>query len=399
MVRARVLPVYEGLPPTRGLRVGQMAWLKGIKELIVWSGTGWVLIGGLGGGPQHNLLSVIHPDTLAASPTRGALVVGNSTPAWALISLGATGRYLRSNGTDALWAMIQDGDIPASIARDSEVSAAITAHEGLPDPHGVYLTPAEHTAIGDGSPHHAAVTVSGEPDYITLAGQDIVRGLIDLVNDVTGLLAWASLNKVGSSLADLATRAHSDLSDAPPTAHHDNANDPSAGQKAALAGTSGTPGDANRYVTNADPRNTDDRTPVAHGLSKHTGKVGEAPLEIKFALKNPLAAGDNRAALDYRWNQMGSSGRRISKVYARARDNLDTNTTFQLKKNGAVVSGATVTIPASARVPSPDQPTSFTEVVLSPGDVLDVTENAGGSTQQIAVDFDVLGDQDVVAEV
>lgn len=47
-------------------------------------------------------------------------------------------------------------------------------------------------------------------------------------------------------------------------ATHSNANDPTAGQKAALAGTSGVPGDANRYVTNDDPRNTNARTPTAH---------------------------------------------------------------------------------------------------------------------------------------
>jgi hypothetical protein len=46
---------------------------------------------------------------------------------------------------------------------------------------------------------------------------------------------------------------------------HSNANDPSADEKAALPGTSGTPGSANKYVTNADPRNSDARTPTSHG--------------------------------------------------------------------------------------------------------------------------------------
>ena len=42
---------------------------------------------------------------------------------------------------------------------------------------------------------------------------------------------------------------------------HSNANDPAIGEKAALAGTSGTPGPGNLYVTNADPRNTNARPP------------------------------------------------------------------------------------------------------------------------------------------
>lgn len=56
------------------------------------------------------------------------------------------------------------------------------------------------------------------------------------------------------------------------TAHHTNANDPSAGEKAALAGTSGTPGAENKYVTNGDARNSDARTPAAHVLvsASHT---------------------------------------------------------------------------------------------------------------------------------
>lgn len=44
--------------------------------------------------------------------------------------------------------------------------AAIATHEVQPDPHPVYMTPAEHTAVGDGSPHHAAVTISSELDAV-----------------------------------------------------------------------------------------------------------------------------------------------------------------------------------------------------------------------------------------
>ncbi|MDX2154397.1 MAG: hypothetical protein SFV54_26890 [Bryobacteraceae bacterium] len=47
---------------------------------------------------------------------------------------------------------------------------------------------------------------------------------------------------------------------------HSNLNDPTAEQKAALAGTSGTVSGANRFVTNQDPRMTDARPALAHGL-------------------------------------------------------------------------------------------------------------------------------------
>jgi hypothetical protein len=42
---------------------------------------------------------------------------------------------------------IDDARIPAGIARDTEVTAAITAHEAAADPHPQYLTPAEANAV------------------------------------------------------------------------------------------------------------------------------------------------------------------------------------------------------------------------------------------------------------
>ncbi len=56
------------------------------------------------------------------------------------------------------------------------------------------------------------------------------------------------------------------------TASHANTNDPTADEKAALVGTSGTPSTSNKYVTNADSRNSDARVPTAHTIdgASHT---------------------------------------------------------------------------------------------------------------------------------
>lgn len=50
---------------------------------------------------------------------------------------------------------------------------------------------------------------------------------------------------------------------------------PSTGEKAALVGTSGAPGAGNLYVTNADARNTNARTPTAHAASHQNGGSDE----------------------------------------------------------------------------------------------------------------------------
>jgi len=58
------------------------------------------------------------------------------------------------------------------------------------------------------------------------------------------------------------------------TDHHSNASDPTADQKAALAGT-GTPAVGDPYVSDSDARNTNARTPTAHTINSHTvGVVG-----------------------------------------------------------------------------------------------------------------------------
>lgn len=92
-------------------------------------------------------------------------------------------------------------------------ASALSSHLGLG---GAALlgvgTVAGTVAAGDDARFHTAVTLAGTPDYLTVSGQEITRGLIDLSTDVTGSLPWASVSKTGSSLADLATRSAADLS-------------------------------------------------------------------------------------------------------------------------------------------------------------------------------------------
>ena len=102
------------------LRVGRTLPLFGIKdELFLLSKSGdadhgklhwwdddakaWTVIGSPTAAAAHNLLSATHPDTTAAGVSRGSLVVGNLTPKWVELVLGAAGKVLTSDGTDAVW--------------------------------------------------------------------------------------------------------------------------------------------------------------------------------------------------------------------------------------------------------------------------------------------------------
>jgi len=52
----------------------------------------------------HALLSAtVHTDTVTQAVSRGSLIYGNVTPAWDELTIGASGRILRSDGTDVAW--------------------------------------------------------------------------------------------------------------------------------------------------------------------------------------------------------------------------------------------------------------------------------------------------------
>jgi hypothetical protein len=68
-------------------------------------------------GTPHALLDgSVNNDTLAGAPTRGAVIVANSTPAWAAKAIGAIGTLLQSDGTDTIWSLLADANVAGAAA-------------------------------------------------------------------------------------------------------------------------------------------------------------------------------------------------------------------------------------------------------------------------------------------
>lgn len=88
------------------------------------------------------------------------------------IQASTNGHYLRRSGDVLSFGAIAEGDIPATIARDTEVSTAISNHEAASDPHPGYTTAAElTTAISD---HSAAADPHSV--YPLAAGTETISG-------------------------------------------------------------------------------------------------------------------------------------------------------------------------------------------------------------------------------
>jgi hypothetical protein len=121
---------------------------------------------------------------------------------------------------------------------------------------GEIITDAERTSFTN---HVADVTTNPHNVTATLVGLGNVLNAEQLVATDLEASLTDDTSKVASSggvynFVDSELTTHTAIADA----HHDNSNDPTADEKAALAGSYGTPGAANVFVTTTDPVYTTD---------------------------------------------------------------------------------------------------------------------------------------------
>jgi|HigsolmetaAR201D_1030396.scaffolds.fasta_scaffold04469_5 hypothetical protein len=253
-VRQALPPGGSGTPPpASNLRISDIEGLNDELSLRVVRGPGFV------------------PSRVAHINASGALeaVVGNTNDCVRVD--GTSGPCGTGSSSTPVFV---DGETPAGLVNGSN---AVFTLSGVPEPaaslslykNGVLQKPGLDYSLSSN-------TITFTPQAIPASGDVLLASYRMGQTGIPAGLAGGALT--GSYPApSLAAGVVSDYNVSPVAAiaesklalnypTHSNANDPTPEQKAALAGTAGTPSGTNRFVTNEDPRLTGPRPPLAHSL-------------------------------------------------------------------------------------------------------------------------------------
>ena len=140
--------------------------------------------------------------------TDDGAVLGLTTNAWSDLRL-ASGSVIDWDSSDvtlthaANQLTLAGGDLalPSFTLDSVTVSGIVTEAEGLASSDNDTSVPTTAAVIDyvTGTVGHAAVTLAGSYDYLSLSGQEITLGQIDLATDITGDLPFANLVAAGSA--------------------------------------------------------------------------------------------------------------------------------------------------------------------------------------------------------
>jgi len=183
-------------------------------------------------GADHNLLSTTHPDTLPASPVRGDLLLGNSTPKWARGAIGSSNAILKTDGVDPLWGLLVNANVDAAAAiAEAKLALNYATHQRLHAldaalDHSGSITDVQHGSRGSGlhgdsharshaldsaSDHTGSINDSGHGSRASglHADSHARQHALDSVSDHTGTITDTQHGSRGSGLhADSHTRLH-----------------------------------------------------------------------------------------------------------------------------------------------------------------------------------------------
>jgi hypothetical protein len=213
-------------PTTRAEQVDFSGTLNFKAHLLRWSGDADIDIGSVG-----NPFRTIYANTVVAGSISGTAMSGQEWeyPGDMLIdanSASNTSLTITNSGTGAadlavdrnitLGGTVDGVDLAAFYSAYGTHAANANAHHNQAH----VLAGSDHTASGLTAGHVLRASAASAFAWAQLQHADLGGVSADQHHaqahafdsaDHTGTLAWAKLNKTGSSLADLATRAHSDL--------------------------------------------------------------------------------------------------------------------------------------------------------------------------------------------
>lgn len=110
-------------------------------------------------------------------------------------------------------------------------------------------------------------------------------------------------------------------------------------EKAALAGTSGTPSGANKYVTDADSRNTNARTPTAHHTTHEPGGS-----DVITGVTPAVHGADKHTGIIGTWAQIDKTTSNISDITTRSHTALtDIGSKAHSEIDGLFTGASTIT--------------------------------------------------------
>jgi len=156
-------------------------------------------------GADHNLLSATHPDTLAGSPVRGDILIGNATPKWSKLAVGLANRILKTDGLDPLWGLVVNENVDASAAIvESKLALNYPTHSNALDharqhaldsafDHSGTITDTQHGSRGSGL--HADSHAQLHKDSHKSGGSDAF-----VLADLLDCLARLEVKKAGVSI-------------------------------------------------------------------------------------------------------------------------------------------------------------------------------------------------------
>lgn len=137
---------------------------------------------------QPLLNATLFNDVLAGAVVRGDLIVGNITPNWARLAIGAAAKYLRSDGIDASWQTIAYADIsgtPTSLPPSGAAGGDLT---------GTYPNPTIAKING--------IAIGADPfaQYLKLAGRTGATNNPTISTDTNGGIVGCAASGFGLNL-------------------------------------------------------------------------------------------------------------------------------------------------------------------------------------------------------